>query len=80
MSMKLTLGELKRGVDRAIQNGISEGAVILWSTVTNDGDCFCTECDAAPGSVLFGMQYFEDGDVITGTLQIQPDKISDILS
>ena len=77
---RVTIGELKKGLDAAIKDGVSEGAVILWTEATWEGDEYCSRYHIVPGTVLFGLEYFEDGQVERGTLEIQPSKLSEKLN
>ena len=78
---KVTLQEMMDGLNYAITKGkVSPGAAVLWAANVVEGDMFCTECHAVPGSVLLGLEYFEDDSIMRGTLQLAPSKLSDYIS
>ena len=75
----MTIKEIQKALETAVKNGVSEGAVVLWADMVQDGDRYCTECDAVPGSLLLGLEFFDKGQIERGTLQIQPSKLSDYI-
>lgn len=77
---RVTLEEMRKGLDTAIRRGVSSAATILWADVANEGSAYCEEMDAVPGSLLLGVSFIKDGEIEYGTLQLQPSKISKFLN
>ncbi len=77
---RITLGEMKRGIDTLIRNGISEGSAVMWAVNVEEGDDYQEEYGAVPGSVLLGLEYIQNGELVRGTAALAPDKISKLMN
>ena len=77
--LRLTLDEMQKQIDSAIRNGISPAAKILWADNVTEGDNYEIACGACPGSVLLGLEYIENGELVRGTLQLVPTAPSAVL-
>lgn len=77
---RVTLAEIKKGLNSCEKNGIPMSAVVLWADQVEEGDCYQTECGGVPGSVIMGVTYTINGEQEYGTLQFMPERISDIIN
>lgn len=77
--LRLTLEEMRTEIDNAIKKGISPAAKILWADNVTEGDSYEIACGACPGSVLLGLEYIENGELVRGTLQLAPAAPSAVL-
>lgn len=77
--IRLTLENLKDGLQAVSGKGIS-GAAILWAEICEVGDNFNSEYGVPPGSLLMGVEYMKNGEMIRGTLKFEPPVISELLN
>lgn len=78
-SVRLTIANLQDGLQAISDKGIS-GAAILWTEVCEEGDNFNSEFGVSPGSLLMGVEYMENGEIVRGTLKFEPPQISELLN
>ena len=76
--IRLTLENLKDGLQAV--HGKMAGGIILWAEVCEVGDNFNSEYGVPPGSLLMGVEYMKNGEMIRGTLKFEPPVISELLN
>lgn len=72
------LGDLIDGIHYAMDmdNDVTKTARITWATDIEKWDVdYISEYKVPPGSIIFGLEWLEDGKKCTGTLKIQPKKL-----
>ena len=75
--LRITVGELYRSLGNMIKNGsLDRTSKILWVSQVNKNDDYEKEYNAIPGSLLFGLEWLEDGEVQNGTLKLEPSLIT----
>lgn len=77
----LTLRDLQSCIAKVIKNGeVTEAAKIVWadkaSKYNNYGDIY----GVPNGSLLFGLEWIENGEMASGTLKIEPPVIMNKLN
>ena len=77
---RVTLEEIRKGLDACVKNGIPLGASVLWADNVERGSVYQTEAGAVPGSVIMGITFLKDGEQQYGTLQFMPGRISDMIN
>lgn len=67
--LRVTLKDLQSSISRLIKDKqVSESATILWAKAVTADD----EYGAAPGSVLLGLEWVDNGEIEHGTMRIEP--------
>lgn len=78
-SLHLTIANLQDEL-QAISGKDVSAAAILWAEVCEEGDSFNIELGVIPGSLLMGVEYMKDGEMILGTLKFEPPLVASLLN
>lgn len=76
----VTVKDLKNGIQQAINNGLSEGAMVTWVHLCGEKDTAFEGYLTPPGSILIGIEQLEKGKWLEGTFIVPPAKISEMLN
>ena len=71
-SLGVTLKDLQNSISRLVKTKqVSEAAKIVWvNRVTDKIDN--PYKDIMPGSILLGLEWIDDGEIVEGTMRIEP--------
>jgi hypothetical protein len=79
--LRITIGEVGEMIDKLIKKGtLDKTSKILWATNVDKGSRYELEEDVLPGSILFGLEWTENGETARGTLRIEPPLITSELN
>lgn len=71
--LRVTLKDLQMAVGKVIRDKeVTEAATILWAANVEKDSGYDRDYGAPPGSILFGLEWMEDGEISHGTLRIEP--------
>lgn len=71
--LRITLKDLQTCISKVIRDKeVSEAAVVLWAMNVEKNSTYDRKYGAPPGSVLFGLEWIEDGKIEHGTLKVEP--------
>lgn len=79
-NIRVTLEEIRKGLNACEKNGVPMSAAVLWADNVETGSKYETEMGAVPGSVILGITFLKDGGREFGTLQFMPGKISEMMN
>lgn len=75
--LRITIGEIGASIAEMIDRGeIDATSKVLWASQVSKGSIYERENNALPGSILFGLEWVEDGEVARGTLRLEPKLIT----
>lgn len=78
---RISLGDLKEYITKALKRpDIDESLVITWADMIDERDTYYQRTEYPPGTIMFGTEKIEDGDVIEGILYFTPKRSSKFLS
>ena len=79
--LRITIGEVRDGITKLIKSGaLNETARVIWATNVEKGSDYEKENGVLPGSVLFGIEWMEDGEPARGTLRLEPPLVTSKLN
>jgi hypothetical protein len=75
--LNLTIGQLNSAISNLILNKtVDESSKILWAADVERGSNYEKTYNVPPGSVIFCLEWVENGESVRGTLKLEPPFIA----